>query len=357
MTKEIKMYYVNPDIKKTVRVFPRQNRYGYFRFDMNENTSGLPEEFVQSVLKEITPEFLAIYPEPDVFLNKYAEKIGVKYENVMATNGSDMAIRYLLETFGEKGKNVVTVSPSFEMYWVNCSILGLCHKPVSYNNDLSIDIEAILAAIDDDTRIVVLLNPNNPVGNVYTQEELEKVIKKAQQVGAVVIIDEAYHYFYPNTFLSYALSENNVIVLRTFSKLFSIAACRLGVIISNPQIIHYVRNAHLTFDVNSIALLFGTRLLEHPEIEQLLIDIENEGKAYTLNDLENHGYECKDCKGNFIFVKPKRDAKIVAEELENTKKVLVHAYGNPLLKDYLRVSIGDKEKMQLFLQAFYEIDQ
>ena len=97
---------------------------------------------------------------------------------------------------------------------------------------------------------------------MYTEEELERVIERAKEVGAVVIVDEAYHYFYDRTFLPYALNGENVIVLRTFSKLFSLAACRLGVIISNPEIIHYVKNARLTFDANSIALLFAERILE-----------------------------------------------------------------------------------------------
>lgn len=265
-------YYVNENIKNTVRVFPRQKRYNCLRYDMNENPEGLPKDFVDSVLKEITPEFLAIYPEPDKFLNKYANFIGAQYENVVATNGSDMAIRYILETFGEAGKSVVTVSPSFEMYWVNCNILGLKHKPVAYNDDLTINIENIINAIDLDTR-VVLLNPNNPVGNVYTEEEFRLVLKRTQEVGAILVVDEAYHYFYKNTFIDYALKEPNVIVLRTFSKMFSIAACRLGVAISNPQIIDYIKRGKLTFDVNSIALLFGERLLDHPEVYKELIQI------------------------------------------------------------------------------------
>jgi len=70
------MYYVNPNIKNTERIFPEQGRYGKYRYDMNENPEGLPKEFVDSVLKEITPEFLSIYPEPDRFLNKYAKFIG-----------------------------------------------------------------------------------------------------------------------------------------------------------------------------------------------------------------------------------------------------------------------------------------
>ena len=349
-------YYVNENIKNTVRVFPRQKRYNCLRYDMNENPEGLPKDFVDSVLKEITPEFLAIYPEPDKFLNKYANFIGAQYENVVATNGSDMAIRYILETFGETGKSVVTVSPSFEMYWVNCNILGLKHKPVAYNDDLTINIENIINAIDLDTRVVVLLNPNNPVGNVYTEEEFRLVLKRTQEVGAILVVDEAYHYFYKNTFIDYALKEPNVIVLRTFSKMFSIAACRLGVAISNPQIIDYIKRGKLTFDVNSIALLFGERLLDHPEVYKELIQIQDEGKAYILANLKENCYECRDCRGNFIFIKPKHDALMVVKQLEEQYNVLVHGYSNALLKNYIRVSTGSIKSMEKILKYFYLVD-
>lgn len=351
-------YYVDEHIKNTGRVFPGQGRYGKKRYDMNENPEGLPKEFVDEVLKEITPEFLSIYPEPDRFLNKYAAFVGngVKFENLVATNGSDMAIRYILETFGEEGKDVVTVSPSFEMYWVNCSILGLRHVPVAYESDLTISADKILAAINENTRIVVLLNPNNPVGNIYSKDDVERIIAKAKECGAVVLIDEAYHYFCETTFLPYALSEDNVIILRTFSKLMSIAACRLGVVISNPQIIQYIKNAKLTFDANAIALLFAERLVEHPEIVESLIKTEKEGRAYLLQRLNEEGYWTKDCNGNFVFVKPRRDPKELSKELEEKYEVLVHPYGNELLKDYIRVSTGSKKSMEVFLEAFLEAD-
>lgn len=350
------MVYVNENIKNTVRVFPQQNRYGKHRYDMNENPEGLPVDFVKSILSEITPEFLSIYPEPDKFTEKYARYIGVEPNNVVATNGSDMAIRYLLETFGEKGKDVVTVSPSFEMYWVNCSILGYKHVAVPYESDLSLNIQKILNAITKDTRIVVLLNPNNPIGNVYTDDELKAVVEKARTVNALVIIDEAYHYFYKKTFLNFIKLYDNVIILRTFSKLFSLAACRLGVIIGNPNLIHYVKNAKLTFDVNSIALLFGEKILDHSDMINDLIQIEHEGKKYALKLLSENNYECRDCRGNFIFVKPKHNAKEVAQRLEQEKDILVHAYSNELLKDYLRVSVGSIRAMSFFLKAFFEID-
>lgn len=348
--------HVNPYIAKMTRVFPPQGRYGKLRYDMNENPEGLPKEFVDSVLKEITPEFLAIYPEPDRFLRKYAEFVGVKFENLVCTNGSDQAIRYLLETFGEVGREVVTVAPSFEMYWVNCMLLGYKHVPVAYEPDMTIKIEKIVAAINENTRIVVLLNPNNPVGNVYTEKEFAAVQKRAEEVGALVIVDEAYHYFYSKSFLKQALALPNVVVLRTFSKLMSLAAVRLGVVIGNPELVGYVRNLRLTFDVNSIALLFAERLMGRPEIVDGLIRTQQEGKDWLLQKLREKKYWCRDCMGNFVFVKPKHDACRIAEELEREYNILVHPYGNPMLKDYIRVSTGSMVAMQKFLAAFVEID-
>lgn len=349
-------YYINPDVKRTERIFSRQGRMGFYRYDMNENPEGLPKEFVDSVLKEITPEFLSTYPEPDPFIYKYAKFIGAQYDNILTTNGSDMAIRYLMEVFGEYGKEVVTAAPSFEMYWVNCSLLGLKHIPVPYEDDMTISAEKIVNAINGNTRIVVLVNPNNPMGNVYTEDELRAVIQQADHVGAIVIVDEAYHYFYPHTFLEYALKRDNVVILRTFSKLFSLAACRLGVIISNPELIKLVKNIRLTFDVNSIALLFGERILEHPEIMKELIAIEAEGKAFILNDLSLHGYEYRRCEGNFVLLKPKHDAHDIERKLREKSKILVHAYSGGLLRSYIRVSIGSVKAMERFLKCFYEAD-
>lgn len=348
--------HVNSFIANTVRVFPPQGRYGKLRYDMNENPEGLPQEFVDSIIKEITPEFLSIYPEPDRFLRKYAKFVGVEFENLMCTNGSDMAIRYLLETFGEVGKEVLTVSPSFEMYWVNCNILGYKHVPVAYEQDLSLRINKVVDAISENTRIVVLLNPNNPVGNVYTDEEFDLVRRKAEEVGALVVVDEAYHYFYSKSFLDKALSSPNVVVLRTFSKLMSLAALRLGVIIGDPELISLVRNARLTFDANAIALLFAERLMDRPDVIDGLIKAQQEGKDWLLAELRKCGYWCRDCMGNFIFIKPQHDAHDIAKKLE-ARNVLVHPYRNPLLKDYIRVSTGSHSAMQKFWEVFKEVDQ
>lgn len=348
-------YYVDEHIKNTQRVFPEQGRYNFLRYDMNENPEGLPAWFVEEVKESITPEYLAIYPEPDRFLTKYATYVGVPRDCVTCTNGTDQAIRYLLQTFCGQGHDVVTVTPSFEMYWVNCNILGLNHVPVAYNDDLSFNMQNLINAITPNTDVVVLLNPNNPVGDAFSREDVVAAVEAARAVDAVVIIDEAYHYFCPNTFIDLTQTYDNVIVMRTFSKLFSLAACRLGVIISNPQIIHYVNNTRLTFDVNALALLFGEKILDHPELIDDLVAAEREGRFWTIETLQKRGWEARPSEGNFIFVRTHRAAGEVAADLE-ARGILVKSWGSGMLKDYLRVSTGSKAAMEKLVDALAAVD-
>lgn len=349
------MYYVNPYIKDVVRIFPPQNRYGYLRLDMNENPEGLPQEFVDSVLKEFTPSFLATYPEPDVFIHKYADFIQVKPEQICITNGSDAAIRYTFEVFAAPGSSVVTVTPSFEMYGVNCNMLGLVHKPVSYSKDFTISVDDIISAIDETTDIVALLNPNNPIGPNFTRKEAISVIEKARKVGAMVIFDEAYHYFCKDTFLDLINEYDNVLIFRTFSKLFSLAACRLGMVIGNVQAIEYLRKARPSFEVNALALKFAERILDHPEIFDELISVSKAGREYLIDALEKNNYEYYPQSGNFIFFKPHTDVTTLSNRLMEAK-ILVKTYGNELLKDYIRINTGSPKVMEEFMQALLKLD-
>ena len=343
-------YYINPNISSTPRVFPKQGRADFHRYDANENPEGLPKDFVDLVLKELTPEYLAMYPEPERFISKYANYIGVDKDNVYCTNGSDHGIRVLLETFGEP-------SPTFEIYWVCCSLLGLKHKPVQYEADFTINIDVILDAITSETRVVVLLNPNSPIGNLYSEEEVKSIIDKAKRIGAVVILDEAYHYFYDKTFLHFAIENDNVLLLRTFSKLMSIAGCRVGMVVGHKDLIHWVKNSRLAYEMNAVGLLFAERILEHPEMIEYLVKQEKEGKEFLMDELQKRGYWFMDCHGNYVLLKPKHDAHEVARKLSEEKRTLVHTYGNSLMKNLIRVTTGSRKAMEFFVDVFFDVDK
>lgn len=348
--------YVKECIKEIVRVGGRQGRASFLRLDMNENPEGLPLEFVEKVKAELTPEFFSTYPEPERFLGILGEYLGVERKNLCVTNGSDMAIRYLFEVFGRPGSSVVTVSPTFEMYRINSLIFGLNHKPVMYNPDFTLDFEKVLEAITDDVSIVAVLNPNNPIGTVYTEEEFDRIAKKAAEAGALVIVDEAYHYFYDKTFLPKVFQYDNVILIRTFSKLFSVAALRLGFLVGNEDLIRYVWNVRPTFDTNAVALKFGEMLLKEQGLCEKLVAVEREGRAYLKNSLKDHGYEFFGENGNYAFIRTKTPVSQVKERLEE-KKILIKTYGQEMLSDYIRISTGSVRVMEQFVKALYEVDR
>lgn len=350
------MCYVKECVKEIVRIGGRQGRADFLRLDMNENPEGLPGELVDKVKAELTPEFFATYPEPERFLKILAEYLGVKRENVCVTNGSDMAIRYLFEVFGRPDSSVVTVSPTFEMYRINCLIFGLQHKPVMYNPDFSLDFSKVLDAITEDVSIVSVLNPNNPIGTVYTNEQFDAIAERAKEVGALVIVDEAYHYFYDKTFLNKIFEYDNVVLIRTFSKLFSVAAVRLGFIVGNEELVKYVWNVRPTFDTNAVALKFGEVLLKEPGLCEKLVAIEKEGRNYLTESLAEHGYEYFAENGNYAFIRTKTSVSQVKERLEE-KKILIKTYGQEMLKDYIRISTGSKRVMKQFTEALYEVDR
>lgn len=350
-------YYVNDNIKKTVRVFPMTKRNGYLRLDMNENPSGLPKDFIESCKEKITGEFLATYPCESDFYKAYSTFIDVNSSSIIATNGSDSAIRYVIQTFGKPGKNVVTVDPTFGMYGVNCSIFGLRQVCVPYNEDLSFDTQKLVNAIDTNTSIAILVNPNNPMGDAFSIGDAKSIIQKAHLCGAIVLIDEAYHYFYDKTFLPLLSEFDNVLVLRTFSKLFSLAALRLGVIIGNNTLIDYIRRARLTFETNSTALLFASELLKRRDIITSLINSEREGKRYLTQILLSSGYKIIECKANFLLIAPKSSVKHTEDALREKHKILIHTFNSGVLKDYIRVTTGEVAIMKKFYSAFIDCDK
>lgn len=349
------MYYVNPDIAKAERIFPDQGRAGYMRLDMNENPKGLPEEVVAKIREAVTPEFLSRYPEPGVFTEKYAKFVGVQPNQLCLTNGSDNAIRYVLQTFAAPGHEVLTVNPTFEMYMVNCWLLGLTHKTVPYGADMKVDVDALVDAITDETDIVALVNPNNPMGDVYSEADARRIIETASAHSAMVVIDEAYHYFTDCTHLGLVDEYDNLIVLRTFSKCFSLAGVRLGVAISNPTVAHHLNNLRVSFEVNTFALKCGEIVLDEPGLIQRLAAIQIEGREYVIGALKEMGYEVAPGQANFVSFKPNRPCAEVSDALKE-KMILVKTFGGGPLAGWIRINTGDKETMEQFIAALAEVD-
>ena len=243
------------------------------------------------------------------------------------------------------------------LFQVYSEMYGKNLVKVPYNKDLTMSIENIISELTDETQLLILLNPNNPMGNAYSDKEFEKMLQVCREKKITVLIDEAYHYFYPTTFINYALNERHIFVTRTFSKLFSMAGCRLGYVAGHPDDIKMVQKCCTPHNVNAFAMRFAEAVLETPEMLDTLIKNFQDGRNYLIEMLDEHGYRHKGETGNFLFIEPKTDAHIIVERMKSEKKILIKSYPDVgEFGDCLRVSIGEKKYMQKFLEALFEID-
>jgi len=352
------MYYLNPTIENLYRIFDQNERKDYLRLDLNENPGGLPEEFIQSVLADITPQFVSQYPETLHFTEVLAKHLNTDISHLCLVNGSAEGIRYIIQAFTSENGRIVGVVPSYFMFQVYSEMYGRNFVKVPYCEDLSMDVENIIDQLTEDTQLLILLNPNNPMGNVYTDAEFERIFTVAQERQITILVDEAYHYFYPKTFIKYALENEHIFVTRTFSKLFSMAGCRLGYVVGWSEGVKMVQRMCTPHNTNAFALKFAEAALETPGVLDGLISNFNEGRQYLIEWLDANGYIHKGEAGNFIFIKPKTDAQIIVDRMKSEKKILIKVYPNVgEFGNCLRVSIGEKKYMKKFLDALLELDQ
>ena len=352
------MYYSNDTIENLYRIFDQNKRRDYLRLDLNENPGGLPQEFIDEVLKEITPQFLSQYPETLHFTEILAEHVGTDISHLCLVNGSAEGIRYIIQAFTSENGRIVGVVPSYFMFQVYSEMYGRNFIKIPYNEDLSMDINNIIKELTEETQLLILLNPNNPMGNVYSDAEFEKLMQVAREKQITVLVDEAYYYFYPKTFVSYALCEEHVFVTRTFSKLFSLAGCRLGYVVGWPKGIETVQKLCTPHNTNAFAMKFAEAILTTPGVLDSLIEKYNMGRKYLTNALDASNYLHKGDAGNFIFIKPRTDAQKLVEKMKNEKKILIKSY--PAVGEFgtcLRVSIGEQQYMQVFMEALLELDK
>lgn len=351
------MYYKNPDIETLYRIFDQNERKDYLRLDLNENPGGLPQSFIREVLEDVTPQFLAQYPETIPFTDVLADSLGTDREHLCLVNGSSEGIRYIIQAFTSEGGRIVGVVPSYFMFQIYSEMYGRNFVKVPYE-DLDMPIGHILSELTEETQLLILLNPNNPMGNVYSGEDFQEILDVAVEKQITVLVDEAYHYFYPETFMSYALHKPHVFVTRTFSKFFSLAGCRLGYVAGSVEGIRMVQKLCTPHNVNAFALLFAEHMLKSPELLEELYQKFKEGREYLLKELQRHGYQHHGEAGNFLFIQPKTNAEGLVERMKKEKNILIKEYrGVGHLGDCLRVTIGEKIYMERFLEALYELDR
>ena len=314
----------------------------------------LNERLKDKMIEAIKNTNINRYPNPynAKLREKYAAYLGVKYENVIATVGSDEGIRVISDTFLETGDRAIAAVPTFSMY-KEIAVLGKGQfiNVVSDDKELLVDIEKIIkTANENNAKIIYLCSPNNPTGYVYEREDILKIIDSTK---SMVVIDEAYMDFYGKSNFDLINYSDRVIVLKTMSKAFAGAGLRVGFIISSKETISYLDASRLPYNLSSTSEALAMVLLDNADIIKEEIEVirkERERVVEVIKEIED--VFLFPVTTNFITIKTKK-ADEIYKRLEE-KSISVRKYGNEF-KDTLRISVGSKSENDELIKVIKEV--
>jgi len=274
----------------------------------------------------------------------------------MIGNGSDELLRLITETFVQPSDEVIYGDPSFSEYEFMTRIMGGMVKPVPLQ-DFTYDLQAMKAAVTENTKIIYVCNPNNPTGTVVTRQQLERFMDGLDE-DILVIFDEAYYEYVDDpgfqSGLEYLDRGYNVIVLRTFSKIYGLAGLRIGYGISTPEIVAAVNRVREPFNVNLVAQKAAVAALEDEEHLTRSREINRQGKEYLYRELQAIGLRYVPTQANFIFLDTGLDCRRVFQGLlmQGVITRTGDIFGYPT---YIRVTIGTDEQNLRFISSLKRV--
>lgn len=316
--------------------------------DFNESALPPPPEVMEKLARYLRTEGTNRYPDYPRLEEKLGAYCRVGPEGIIVTNGADQALEVVLRAMLDPGDMMVVPSPCFAMIPHIAHTLGAEVLSPAYREDMSFPLEEIMAAVTPATRLIVLINPNNPTGTAIPRASIEAILDSFPQVG--LLVDEAYYEFTGETMAPLIAEHSNLAIVRTFSKAFAMAGLRLGYVISNPAFIRELHKIRGPFDVNALAALGAEAMLERQDkMREYVAEVMTRAKPMVERFMEEHGVEYFRGAANFMLVRPKDAAGAISYMKEHG--VLVRPQGGPLA-DTFRLSIGSMEEMTRFLQVF-----
>lgn len=322
----------------------------------NENPLG-PSENVKKVLMQNLYE-LGIYPDGNCteLKLKLSKKLGVKSSQILLGAGSDEITQFIAAVFINPGDNAIMAKPSFPRYETVTKVMG--GVPIELPlKDFTHDLQAFYNNINERTKVIWICNPNNPTGTIVKRKELYDFIKSVPSHIAVVV-DQAYKEYiddpeYPDA-LVWLNEFENLIVLQTFSKIYGLAALRIGYAIASEEIIEKLNRIRPPFNVNHLAQIAASVALDDEDHVKKAKDLNKKSLEFFYKSFEEMGLPYIKSYGNFVMVDVKKDAVEVFKKLL-LKGIIVRPgdiFGMPT---YLRVTTGQEGDNMGFIKALKEI--
>ncbi len=339
---------------------PTEGRKNSLRLDFNENTSGCSPSVIKA-LRRATREFLSSYPEYGNLRKELAKYCNVDPEQVIPTNGTDEAIKAITETYIETGKEGMVIPvPTYAMFTFYAQLNGAKIREIPYNGDLSFPTEDVIRAIDNRTKIVVLVNPNNPTGTSIEEPDILRILEKANSNDALVLMDEAYAQFSGKTSIPLINRFDNLFITQTFSKAFGLAGLRLGYILSNKNNISLIKKVLSPYSVNAVAALCASAAMKDVAYIKNYVAETNRSKRMLYKGLDDLRIPYYPSDANFVLLRIGPTCSLLCRKLKEKGILVRDRSTDQLLDGCVRITMGTirqtKQLIGALQQVFKEIN-
>lgn len=328
---------------------------GAIKMDANENPISLQEPLKKKLMEEMGRIDLNRYPEAGALKlrDRFARYYGVNKNMVMLGNGSDELIQTLCLTLKGKINGVLVPVPTFSMYKIIAVNTGNKVVEVPLDKKFDLDCDAIIGRIKANFPALVFLSyPNSPTGNLFSRKKIETIIKKTP---GMVVIDEAYASFSGQTLLPLLKKYDNVIFLKTLSKL-GMASMRLGFLIGNPDMVAQLDKVRLPYNINSLSQTAANFFLDYQdEFSKQVLEIIQRREELYLGLKEIAGIKLYPSQANFIFFSCAFDSNRIYNKLIAEGIIVKNLNVPPLMPNCMRVTVGKRKENEAFLMVLKSV--
>jgi histidinol-phosphate aminotransferase len=334
-----------------------REREGYVGLDRNERLAPLPDDVIAEIRAGIESSLLTGYPSLDGLYDDLSEMLATPREHLLLTPGSDGAFRALHQVYVRPGDRVVMLDPSYAMYPIYTRMFEATPVEVPFSEDLTLDEDLLVEAIEPGVRMVLLADPNQPTGTSLPREVLREVLERAGDAGALVVIDEAYFPFSKTTVLPWIAEYPRLVVTRTFSKAWGLAGLRVGVVAAHPEVVANMYKVRSAYDVNGMAAMCVRTLLAHPEVAEAFVDDVDAGRATLSERVRALGMEAVPGQTNFQLIRcaGRIDPPRLVKGLRDRGYLVKGPFGAACLADCIRVTLGPPALMGKFCDALEDV--
>jgi histidinol-phosphate aminotransferase len=329
-----------------------------FRLNNNENPLG-PSPAAQKAIADFPPRSASIYPSGDAYYlrHKLADRFALHPDQFLVGNGANEVIAFVIKAFCQEGDNIITADRTFAVYeWV-AEFSGF-EARLTPLKDFGFDDEEMLSRIDERTKILFVCNPNNPTGSIWDKKRLTGFLDRIAG-KQIVVVDEAYVEFvedvsFPDS-LALMRQYPNLVVFRTFSKMYGLAGLRIGYLIGDLEVVDIIRRTCVVYSVNTMAQIVAEAALEDDdEHMRRTRDLIRRQKRFLAREMGNLRLNFICGEGSFMMIQLPMSDSFAYRQLM-TYGLMVRSMTGFRFPSWIRVSISHEEAMEAFVESLAKI--